>query len=32
MEQEGRYTDLYGLCREKMSPCGEEYRTSPVMK
>ncbi len=32
MEQEGRYTDLYGLCREKVSPCGEEYRTSPVMK
>ena len=32
MEQEGRYTDLYGLCREKVSPCGEEYRTNPVMK
>ena len=29
---ESKWTDLYGLCCESVPPCGEEYRTSPVMK
>lgn len=32
MHDESRWSDLHGLCREKVPPCGEEWRTSPVMK
>ncbi|MBR5571420.1 MAG: nucleotidyltransferase family protein [Oscillospiraceae bacterium] len=32
MECESRWSDLYSLCRESVSPCGEEWRSSPVMK
>ncbi len=32
MECESRWSDLHGLCREAISPCGEEWRSSPVMK
>lgn len=32
MADEGRYTDLHGLCRETIPPCGEEYRISPIMR
>ena len=32
MECESRWTDLHGLCRENIPPCGEEWRSSPVMK
>ena len=32
MECESRWSDLHGLCREAIPPCGEEWRSSPVMK
>lgn len=32
MECESRWSDLHGLCREHIPPCGEEWRSSPVMK
>ncbi|MBQ3549322.1 MAG: nucleotidyltransferase family protein [Oscillospiraceae bacterium] len=32
MAREAGWTDLHGLCREVIPPCGEEWRSSPVMK
>ena len=32
MECESRWSDLHGLCRAAIPPCGEEWRSSPVMK
>ena len=32
MECESRWSDLHGLCREAIPPCGEEWRSSPVMR
>ena len=31
MELEGKCTDFYGLCRKEITPCGEEWLTSPVI-
>lgn len=32
MELEARCTDFYGLCRERILPCGGEWTTSPVIR
>ncbi len=32
LELEARCTDFYGLCRERVEPCGKEWTTSPVMR
>ncbi len=31
LELEARCTDLYGLCRRKIAPCGLEWTTDPVI-
>jgi predicted nucleotidyltransferase len=31
LELEARCTDLYGLCRASPTPCGEEWRNSPII-
>ena len=31
MELEARCTDFYALCRERVTPCGAEWSTSPVI-
>jgi predicted nucleotidyltransferase len=31
LEMEARCTDLYGLCRASPTPCGEEWRRSPMI-
>ena len=31
MELEARCTDFYGLCRKKITPCGREWSTSPII-